>query len=112
MVICVKGNWDEANNELYKAFRNYQEAGNVRAKDCLKCVVLASMLALSDINPFAAREANVFAEDKEILAISDLRQCLEANDLLRFEKTLRNKQNRIMDEPFLMTYVVIQNTEH
>jgi hypothetical protein len=28
-------------------------------QDCLKYVVLANMLALSDINPFAAREAKV-----------------------------------------------------
>ena len=53
---------------------NRQEAGNGRAKDCLKYVVLASMLSLSNINPFAAREAKVYAEDKEILAMSDLRQ--------------------------------------
>jgi hypothetical protein len=33
------------------------------------------MLALSDINPFAAREAKVFAEDKEIIAMSELRCC-------------------------------------
>lgn len=101
----AEGNWDDAYNELYEAFRNYQEAGNTRAKDCLKYVVLASMLALSDINPFAAREAKVFAEDREILAMSELRHSLEANDLARFEKTIRNKQNRIMDEPFLMTYI-------
>lgn len=101
----AEGSWDDAYNELYEAFRNYQEAGNTRAKDCLKYVVLASMLALSDINPFAAREAKVFAEDKEILAMSELRRSLEANDLPHFEKTIRNKQNRILDEPFLMTYI-------
>lgn len=101
----AEGNWEDAYNELYEAFRNYQEAGNIRAKDCLKYVVLASMLALSDINPFAAREAKVFSDDKEILAMSDLRQSLEASDLARFEKTINNKQNRILDEPFLMTYI-------
>jgi len=101
----AEGNWDAAYNELYESFRNYQEAGNVRAKDLLKYVVLASMLALSDINPFAAREAKVYADDKEIVAMSDLRQSLEANDLSSFEKTLRNKSNRISDEPFLMTYI-------
>lgn len=63
------------------------------------------MLALSDINPFAAREAKVFAEDKEILAMADLRNSLESNDLARFERLLKNKQNRIVDEPFLMTYI-------
>ena len=101
-----EGSWDEAYNELYEAFRNFQEAGNTpRAKACLRYVVLASMLALTSINPFAAREAKVFAEDKEVLAMSDLRQSLEANDLRRFERVLQNKQNHIMDEPIIMTYV-------
>lgn len=100
-----ESNWDEAYNELYEAFRNYQEAGNPRAKSCLKYVVLASMLALSNINPFAAPEAKVYADDKEIVAMSELRQSLEANDLEKFEKILQNKQNRIQDEPFLMTYI-------
>lgn len=101
----AEGHWMEAYNEFYESFRAYQEAGNSRAKDCLKYVVLASMLSLNDINPFAAREAKVFADDKEILAMSELRMSLEANDLVRFENTLRNKSNRIQDEPFLMTYI-------
>lgn len=63
------------------------------------------MLALTDINPFDAREAKVFAEDKEILAMRDLRQSLESNDLKRFEKIVANRQNRIADEPLLMTYM-------
>jgi hypothetical protein len=37
-----------------------QEAGNARARDCLKYVVLANILAQSNINPFAAREAKVY----------------------------------------------------
>lgn len=107
----AEGNWEDAYNELYEAFRNYQEAGNSRARDCLKVhtyihagvsyainntkffckkyVVLASMLSLSDINPFAAREAKVFSDDKEIVAMSDLRMCLEKNDLSKFERTIR-----------------------
>jgi hypothetical protein len=57
------GSWNEAYNEFYEGFRayqkagsssykhalsllprRYQEAGNSRAKDCLKYVVLANML--------------------------------------------------------------------
>lgn len=63
------------------------------------------MLTVGGINPFAAREAKVFSDDREIVAMSDLRACLEANDLARFERTVKNKQNRIQDEPFLMTYI-------
>lgn len=101
----AEGNWEDAYNEFYEAFRNYQEAGYSRARDLLKYVVLASMLCLSGINPFAAREAMVYSEDREIVAMRDLRLSLEANDLQRFERTVRSEQNRILDEPFLMTYI-------
>jgi len=82
-----------------------QEAGNPRAKDALKYVVLANMLALSDINPFAAREAKAFQEEKEIVAMQTLRSAYEANDLASFERTLENKANRILADPFIMEYV-------
>lgn len=97
--------WGAAYNEFYEGFRNYQEAGNKRAKDCLKYVVLANMLALSDINPFAAREAKVYQDEKEVAAMMQLRLAYEKNDLSHFEKTLRNKQNRILDDPFIMLYI-------
>jgi COP9 signalosome complex subunit 2 len=102
----MESDWERAYDELYEAFRNFQEAGNTpRAKTCLKYVVLASMLALTSINPFDAREAKVFQEDKEVMAMSDLRKSLEANDLARFERVLQNKQNHICDEPIIMTYI-------
>ena len=100
-----ESNWDGAYNEFFEAFKSYQEAGHVRARDCLKYVVLASMLSLNDINIFAAREAKAFSEDKEILAMSELRSSLDENDLGRFERTIRNKNNKIAEEPFLMTYI-------
>ena len=67
-----EANWDAAYNELNEAFRRYQEVGNVRAKDCLKYLVLTSMLALKDINPFSAKEAKVFMDDKEVLYIASV----------------------------------------
>ncbi len=98
------GQWNNAYNEFYEGFRNYQEAGNSRAKVCLKYVVLANMLALSDINPFAAREAKVFQEDKEISALLDLRLAYEGNDLTQFERLLRSSPG-IQDDPFVMQYI-------
>lgn len=105
-MLMAEGSWQEAYEEFNEAFRNYQEAGNVRAKSCLKYVVIASMLSLNvDINPFAAREAKVYAEDKEIMAMSDLRNCLEVNDIAKFERILNNKQNKIAVEPFILKYL-------
>ena len=37
-------NWSGAYDEFFEAFKSYQEVGNVRARDSLKYVVLASML--------------------------------------------------------------------
>jgi COP9 signalosome complex subunit 2 len=105
-MMMSEGNYEDAYNELYEAFRNYQEAGNsLRAKDCLKYVVVVSMLTLSNINPFAAREAKVFSDDAEIVAMEALRQSLEANDLLKFEKIIKNPKNRIQTEAFLVKYL-------
>lgn len=97
--------WDDAYNEFYEGFRGFQEAGNPRAKDALKYVVLANMLALSEINPFSAREAIAYQEDPEIVAMRNLRSAYEANDLGSFEKTLLDKSNKIIADPFIMTYV-------
>jgi COP9 signalosome complex subunit 2 len=97
--------WDDAYNEFYAGFRAYQEAGNARAKDCLKYVVLANMLALSDINPFDAREAKAYQEETEVAAMRRLRVCYDGNDLRQFETTLCDKRNNIQSDPFLMEYV-------
>jgi COP9 signalosome complex subunit 2 len=63
------------------------------------------MLALSDINPFAAREAKVFQEEKEVMAMQNLRAAYESNDLPQFERILSNSSNRIVNDPFIMLYV-------
>ena len=44
-------------------------------------------------------------EDPEIKAMSELRKSLEANDIRKFERTIRDKKNKISDEPLLMTYI-------
>ena len=58
-----------------------------------------------NVNPFAAREAKVYADDKEVLALNELRQCLEMNDLAKFERILGNKQNCICTEPLIMRFI-------
>ena len=99
------GSWDLAYNEFYEGFLAYQEAGNTRAKSCLAYVVLANMLALSDINPFDAREAKAYAEETEIAAMRNLRSAYDANDLDAFERTLRDRRAKILDDPFIMSYL-------
>ena len=46
-----------------------------------------------------------YQEEKEIVAMQSLRSAYEANDLVTFERTLENKANRILADPFIMSYV-------
>merc|ERR1719161_3141720 len=96
--------WEAAYNEFFEAFKNYQETGNAtRAKIMLKYVVLANMLALSDINPFDSREAKVYQDDPEIGAMASLRTAYEQNDITTIDQLLTN--GRIVADPFIKTHV-------
>lgn len=97
--------WSEAYDELFEAFRNYQEAGNPRASKCLKYVVLANMIALKDINPFDSCEAQVYKDDPEIQAMMEVRAALENSDARRFEELLNDPRIGLSDDPFMMSHV-------
>merc|ERR1711988_1477020 len=98
--------WEAAYNEFFEAFKNYQETGNAtRAKIMLKYVVLANMLALSDINPFDSREAKVYQDDPEISAMASLRTAYEQNDIQTIDSLLTNPSARILSDAFIRTYL-------
>lgn len=73
--------WDKALDEMFESFKNYQESGNTRARTVLKYVILASILSGSEINYSQTREAKVYMEDPQIMAIMQLRTAFEANDI-------------------------------
>lgn len=66
------GKFDNALTDFYEAFKNYDEAGNVRRIQCLKYLVLANMLSGSDINPFDSPEAKPYMTNPEIVAMTSL----------------------------------------
>ncbi|ETW09174.1 hypothetical protein, variant [Aphanomyces invadans] len=101
----AEGLWLLAYNEFFESFRNYQEAGNSRAKQCLKYVVLANMLASSDINPFDSREAKVFKDVDEISAMLQLRDAYGNNDITTFEKILNHPKHHIITDPLIKRYL-------
>ncbi|KAF4316646.1 hypothetical protein JM18_008083 [Phytophthora kernoviae] len=97
--------WMLAYNEFFESFRNHQEAGNARATHCLKYAVLANMLASSDINPFDSREAKVYQDVEEIGAMLLLRGAYEANDIVQFEKILKNPKYKLLSDPIMKKYL-------
>lgn len=63
-IYMTEKKWALALDELFESFKSYQESGNTRAKTVLKYVILASILANSEINYAQTLEAKVYQEDK------------------------------------------------
>jgi len=57
------------------------------------------MLCHSKINHSDTREARVYKEDKEIIAIMQLRQAYEKNDIIQIQGILGNKSNKTFSDP-------------
>jgi len=97
--------FDNARRAFFDAFRSYDEAGDPGRLRCLKYQVLASMLFESGINPFDAAEARPFKDHDEIVAMTDLVRAYHDGDVKTFERVLQRNQGKIMDDPFIRTYI-------
>ncbi len=78
---------------VMQAFKNYDEAGAVRRIQCLKYLVLANMLMESSVDPFDAQEAKPYKSDGEVLAMTNLVNAYQENNIKEFEKILRTNKS-------------------
>merc|ERR1712137_286068 len=97
--------WEDAQKDFFEAFKNYDEAGSPRRIQCLKYMVLANLLSLSQINPFGAPETASYKSDPQIVAMTDLVATYENNDIQGFERILQNNRETIMDDKFISMYI-------
>jgi len=97
--------WEKAHTDFFEAFKNYDEAGNPRRIQCLKYLLLANMLTLSEINPFDSTEAKPYKNDSEIVAMNSLFGAYERHDIKAFEKCLKDNKKTILDDSFMRDYI-------
>jgi len=97
--------WSDATTDFFEAFKSYDEAGSSRRIQCLKYLVLAYMLLESEVNPFNAQEAKPYKNDPEILAMTNLVEAYQRNEIREFESILKNNRKTIMDDPFIRNYI-------
>jgi len=97
--------WEKAHTDFFEAFKNYDEAGSPRRIQCLKYLVLANMLMLSEINPFEAAELKPYKSDAEIVAMNNLVNAYHSNDIKTFEKILKENKKTILDDNFMKDYI-------
>lgn len=98
-------NFESAHSDFFEAFKNYDEAGNNRRIQCLKYLVLASMLEMSDIDPFDSPEAKPYINNKEILSMTNLHAAYRGKDVRRFEQILKENSDTIMHDTFIREHV-------
>eukprot|EP00958_Prasinococcus_capsulatus_P011563 scaffold1146_cov399-Prasinococcus_capsulatus_cf.AAC.52 len=97
--------WEDAATDFFEAFKNYDEAGVPRRIQCLKYLVLANMLMESNVNPFDSQEAKSYQQDSEIIAMVQLVEAYQENNVREFERLLKFNQASIMKDTFIRMYV-------
>jgi len=97
--------FENARNDFFEAFKNYDEAGVQRRIQCLKYMVLGNMLMNSDINPFDSQEAKPYKNDPEIVALTNLVSAYMRNEIRTFEKLLKQNSKSVMGDPFIRAYI-------
>jgi len=97
--------WDEAYEDFFEAFKNFDESGSPKRINCLKMLVLANMLMRSNVDPFDAQESKPYKENPEIKAMTDLVRAYQADDIDGFERILRNNRSNLMADPFVREHI-------
>jgi COP9 signalosome complex subunit 2 len=97
--------WDNAQTDFFEAFKNYDEAGSPQRIQCLKYLVLANMLMESQINPFDSQETKPYANDPQILVLTNLVHAFQLKNLKEFERILKANRSSIMDDVFIREYI-------
>ena len=68
-------------------------------------VILASILAKSDVDFMASREAQVYSDDRDIVAITKLKNAYRANDIKMIQSVLNDERNKIFSDPEFLMYL-------
>ncbi|KAJ4298789.1 COP9/signalosome complex subunit Csn2 [Collariella sp. IMI 366227] len=93
-------NWKDAQIDFFEAFRNYDEAGDLRRIQVLKYLLLVTMLMKSDINPFDSQETKPYRNDPRIAAMTDLVDAYQRDDIHKYEDVLQKNRDLLAD-PFI-----------
>lgn len=80
------------------------EYGAANAKTMLKYVVLAQILANSDVDFLGTKEASIYKDEPTILAMTDLKIGIEKNEIKDIMKVLSDKDADLLGDPFFVLY--------
>ncbi|ENN70922.1 hypothetical protein D910_05592, partial [Dendroctonus ponderosae] len=99
------GEFDKAYTDFFEAFKNYDDSGNPRRINCLKYLILNSMLMKSDINPFDSQEAKPYANEQEIKTFMLLINAFQNSKIEEFVEIFEKNKKSLMADPFIREHV-------
>eukprot|EP01099_Mayorella_cantabrigiensis_P001612 TRINITY_DN1723_c0_g1_i2.p1 TRINITY_DN1723_c0_g1~~TRINITY_DN1723_c0_g1_i2.p1 ORF type:complete len:442 (-),score=97.43 TRINITY_DN1723_c0_g1_i2:256-1581(-) len=104
-ILMEQREWEKAHSSFHEAFRFFEEAGQSLRIPCLKYILLANMLLVSDIDPFDSPEAKNLRHHAEIEPMANLLVTYQNNAIHDFEQILRQHNKTIMGDPFIRSFM-------
>jgi COP9 signalosome complex subunit 2 len=98
-------NYKEAYAAFFEAFNFFEESYFRLKIPCLKYIVVATMLMLGEISPFADAQAKTLQNNPEIKPMADLLNAYQHNEINRVEKILKDNKTVIMGDPFIEQFI-------
>ncbi|KTW30356.1 hypothetical protein T552_00829 [Pneumocystis carinii B80] len=97
--------WQKAQTDFLESFKNYDEAGSHHRIRVLKYLILANMLNGSNISPFDSQDTSPYKNNSQLLAMIDLINAYQENDIHKIEPILKDHYDEIMGDSFIQTYI-------
>lgn len=104
-ILMEQREWEKAHSSFHEAFRFFEEAGQSLRIPCLKYIILANMLMVSDIDPFDSPEAKNLRHHAEIEPMANLLVAYQNNAINDFEKILKQNYQTIMGDSFIRFFM-------
>lgn len=97
--------WEEALKQFWDGFVSLVDSGHPRAVTVLKYVILTQLLSQSNTEYLTQREAKIFAQDPQIIAMIDLKDGVFENDIQKILKVIGDKKINLLSDPLIAQYL-------
>lgn len=81
------------------------DSGHSRAQTLLKYIILTQLLSKSETDYLTQREAKIYANDVEIMAMTDLKHGFEQNDIKAILRVVNDKKINLLADPIIKQYL-------
>ena len=96
--------YDLALDAFFESFKSLVEYGAPNAKTMLIYVVLAQILANSEVDFLGTKEATIYKDDPSIVAMTNLKIGIEKNEIQAIMEVLSNREVNLLGDPFFVLY--------